>query len=115
MICDYFWVTGAHDTFLDYADLFYTTRRNDDVQECDTRLDEILLTMTKIPPIKSWKKMVVRSIDHKLRFRDFDARNERIETMAVVKSRKESRGVLKEDIRCGGTRFGNSVVTILRM
>ena len=61
------------------------------------------------------KTMVKRSMDHKLRLRDFDARNERIETMAVVKSRKESRGVLKEDIRCGGTRFCNSVVTILRM
>ena len=36
MICDYFRVTGAHDTVLDYADFFSVTRRNDDVQEFDT-------------------------------------------------------------------------------
>ena len=33
MICDYFRVTGAHDTVLDDADLFSVTLRNDDVQE----------------------------------------------------------------------------------
>ena len=32
MIYDYFRVTGAHDTVLDYADLFSITLRNDDVQ-----------------------------------------------------------------------------------
>ena len=41
--------TGAHDAVLDYADLFSITLRNDDVQEFDTRWDEILLSMTKIP------------------------------------------------------------------
>ena len=46
---DYFRVTGAHDTVLDYADLFSITLRNDKVQEFDTRWDEILLSMTKIP------------------------------------------------------------------
>ena len=50
MIYDYFRVTGAHDTVLDYADLFTNTLRNDDVQEFDTRWDEILLSMTEIPP-----------------------------------------------------------------
>ena len=49
MIYDYFRVTGAHDTVLDYADLFTITLRNDDVQEFDTRWDEILVCMTKIP------------------------------------------------------------------
>ena len=48
MIYDYFRVTGAHDTVLDYADLFSVTLRNDDVEEFDTRWDEILLSMTKI-------------------------------------------------------------------
>ena len=42
LIYDYFRVTGAHDTILDYADLFSTTLRNDDVQKFDTRWDEIL-------------------------------------------------------------------------
>ena len=50
MIYDYFWVTGAHDTVLDYADLFTIPLSNDDVQEFDTRWDEILMSMTKIPP-----------------------------------------------------------------
>ena len=36
--------------FLHYADLFTITLRNDDVQEFDTRWDEILLSMTMIPP-----------------------------------------------------------------
>ena len=49
MIYNYFRVTGAHDTVLDYADLFSITLRNDDVQDFDTRWDEILLSMTKIP------------------------------------------------------------------
>ena len=49
MIYDYFRVTSAHDTVLDYADLFSVTLRNDNVQEFDTRWDEILLSMTKIP------------------------------------------------------------------
>ena len=35
MIYDYFQITGAHDTVLDYADLFSITLRNDDVQEFD--------------------------------------------------------------------------------
>ena len=49
MIHDYVRVTGAHDTVLDYADLFSITLRDDDVQDFDTRWDEILLSITKIP------------------------------------------------------------------
>ena len=50
MIYDNFRVTGAHDTVLDYADLFSVTLRNENVQEFDTRWDEILFSMTRIPP-----------------------------------------------------------------
>ena len=46
MIYEYFRVTGVHDTVLDYADLFALTLQND-VQESDTRWDEILLSMDK--------------------------------------------------------------------
>ena len=42
MIYNYFWVTDAHDTVLDYADLLTFTLCNDDVQEFDARWDEIL-------------------------------------------------------------------------
>ena len=66
MIYDYFWVTGAHDTVLDHADLFSITLRNDDVQDFDTRWDEILLSMTKIPP-----EDVLESL-YKLRIRESD-------------------------------------------
>ena len=49
MIYDYFRVTGVHDTALDYADLFSVTLHDDNFQEFDTRWDEVLLSMTKIP------------------------------------------------------------------
>ena len=124
MIYDYCRVTGAHDTVLDYADLFSVTLRSD-VQEHDMRWDEVLLSMSKIPSddimeclyklrireseqlktvlelydmeihqkismpdSQKLKTMVQRSIDQKLRLRNFDARNERIEIGAVVKNRK---------------------------
>ena len=66
MIYDYFRVTGAHDTVLDYADLFSITLRNGDVQKFDTRRDEILLSVTKIP-----NDDVLDSL-YKLRIRESD-------------------------------------------
>ena len=130
MIYDYLRVTGAHDTILDYADLLSIALRNDDVQEFDTRWDEIILSMTKIPPhdflesvytlrtcesdqlktvlevydmeihqnismpsYQQLKTVMKRSIVQKRRSRNFDARNERIETGAVVASRMGSSGI----------------------
>ena len=49
MIYDYFSVTGAHDTVLDYADLFSVFLHDDNVQEFDSRWDEVLLSMSMIP------------------------------------------------------------------
>ena len=49
MIYDNFRVNGAHDTVLDYPDLFSVTLHDDNIQEFDTRWDEILLSMSKIP------------------------------------------------------------------
>ena len=49
MIYDYFRVTGAHDAVLVCADLFSVTLHDDNVQEFDTRWDEVLLSMSKIP------------------------------------------------------------------
>ena len=49
MIYDYFRVTGAHDTVLDYAELFSVALRDDNIQEFDTRWDEVLLSMSKNP------------------------------------------------------------------
>ena len=47
MIYDYFRVTSAHDTVLDYVGFILSVLN---VQDFDTRWDEILLSMTKIPP-----------------------------------------------------------------
>ena len=45
MIYNDFRVTGAHDTVLDYAALLTITRRNDDVQEFNTKWDDVLLSL----------------------------------------------------------------------
>ena len=42
-------MTGAHDTVLGYADLFSVILQDDNVQEFDTRWDEVLLSMSKNP------------------------------------------------------------------
>ena len=46
---EYFRVTGANDSVENFADLHTIALRNDNVQEFDTKWDEILLSMTKIP------------------------------------------------------------------
>ena len=137
MIYNHFRVTGAHDTVLDYADLCSFSLRNDDVQDFDTRWDEILLSMTKIPPVDILESlyklrihesdhtktvlelydmeihqkismpnyqrlniMVKRSIDQKLRLRNFDARHLKIDTGAVVTSRRGFSGIEREKGVC---------------
>ena len=65
-IYEYFRVTGAHDTVLDYADLLTLTLSNDDVQEFDTRWDEYLLSMSKVPTddvLESLYKLQIRESD----------------------------------------------------
>ena len=50
LIYDHFRVTGSHDSFENYTDLFtIVLLRNDDIQEFDSKWDGILLSMTKIP------------------------------------------------------------------
>ena len=49
LIYDHFRVTGSHDSVENYTDLFTIVFRNDDIQEFDSKLDGILLSMTKIP------------------------------------------------------------------
>ena len=46
LIYEYFRVTGANDSVENYADLFTIVLRNDDIQEFDSKWDEILLSMT---------------------------------------------------------------------
>ena len=49
LIYEYFRVTGANDSFENFADLITIVLRNDDIQEFDSKLDGILLSKTKIP------------------------------------------------------------------
>ena len=49
LICENFRVTGANDSVENYADLFAVVLQNDDIQEFDSKWDEILLSMTQIP------------------------------------------------------------------
>ena len=66
LIKEYFQVTGAHDTDLDYADLLTVALRNDDIQEFDSKWDGILLSMTKIPPddiLEGLYKLRIRESD----------------------------------------------------
>ena len=49
LIYDYFRVTGANDSVENYADLFTVVLRNDNVQEFDTKWDEIILSMSQFP------------------------------------------------------------------
>ena len=49
MIYEYFRVTGAHDTVLDYADLFSVHLPDDIVQEFDTSWDEVFIVYVKDP------------------------------------------------------------------
>ena len=125
MIYDHFRVTGAHDTVLDYANLFSVTLHDDNIQEFDTRWDEIPVSMSQtpsddvseslykfkiresdqlktvlemhdmenhqkmsMPSCQKLKTMVKRRKDQKLRVRNFDARHGRLESGAVIKSRK---------------------------
>ena len=39
-------VIGAHDTVLDFADLFSVTLHDKNIQEFDARWDEVLLSMS---------------------------------------------------------------------
>ena len=72
MIYDYFPVTGAHDAVLGYADLFSVTLHDDNIQEFDTRWDEVLLSMTKIPSDE------ILACLYKLRTRESDLLKKRI-------------------------------------
>ena len=49
LIYEYFRVTEANDSAENHADLCTVALRNDNVQEFDSKCDEILLSMTQIP------------------------------------------------------------------
>ena len=65
-IYEYFRVTGANDSVENYADLFTVALRNHDIQEFDSKWDEISLSMTKIPSDDILEGL------YKLRIREFE-------------------------------------------
>ena len=52
MIYEYFRVTGAHEAVLDYSDLFSITLHGDDIQNFDTRWDQVLRSKSELPDDK---------------------------------------------------------------
>ena len=67
MIYDYFRVRSPQDTVLDYADLVSVTLLNNNIQEFDTRWDEVLSSMFNIPSrdiMESLYKLRIRESDH---------------------------------------------------
>ena len=66
LIYEYFRVTGANDSVENYADLITLGLGNDDIQEFDSKCDEILLSMTQIP-----SDDILESL-YKLRMRESD-------------------------------------------
>ena len=55
LIYEYFWVTGANDSVENYADLFTVAFGSDNIQEFETKWDEIVLSMTKFHLMTSCK------------------------------------------------------------
>ena len=129
MVSDNFRVTGAHDNVLDYAALFTFSLRNDEVQDSTRDKILLSMSKIPPDVLESFYKLriresnqpkyvlelydlknssedieaqnkVKRSIDQKLRSRNFDARNERTETGAVVTNRRGQRGVERGPGEC---------------
>ena len=49
MIYECFLVTGAHEAVLDFTDLFSIALHSDDIQEIDTRWDQVLMSTSEVP------------------------------------------------------------------
>ena len=78
LIYEYFRVTGANDSVENYAEFFTIVLRNDDIQEFDSKWDEILLSMTQIPSDDILEGL------YKLRIRD----SEKLKTVLVLYNRR---------------------------
>ena len=113
---------GAHDTVLDYADLFSVTFHDDNIlQEFDTRWDEVLLSMSKIPSddiLESLYKLRIREsgqLKTALELYDMEIHQKismpNCQTLkTVVKKRKDQKLRLRNfDARHGRTETGQGM------
>ena len=76
LIYEYYRDTGANDSVENHADLFTVVFRNDDIQEFDSKWDEILSSMTQTPADD------ILEIMYKLRIRE----SEKLNTVLVLYS-----------------------------
>ena len=85
LIYEQFRVIGTDSSVETYTDLFTIALRNDDIQECDSKWDGILLSMTKIPPDDILEGL------YKLRIRESDKTQDRIGIVRPGDSSEEVR------------------------
>ena len=82
----------------DVLEILYTLRirESDQIKTVLEVYDMEVHQKISTPNYQELKTTVKRSIDQKLRLRNFDTRNERIETGAVVTSRRRLSGIERE-------------------
>ena len=83
---EYFRVTGAHEAVLDYSDLFSFTLHGDDIQDFDTRWDQVFLSSCEVPNDK-----ILESL-YKMRMPGSD----QLKTVWQCTSKKQSRSIEAE-------------------
>ena len=66
MIYEYFRVFGAHEAVLDFPDLVIITFHGDDVQDCVTRCDQVMLSTNEVR-----NDIILESL-YKMRMRESD-------------------------------------------
>ena len=84
LIYECFRVTGADDSVENYADIFTVILRSDDIQEFDSKWDEILLSMTQIPSDE-----ILESL-YKLRIRESEKRKTVLELYSMEIHQKKA-------------------------
>ena len=89
MIYDYFRVTGAHETVLDYVDLFFVTLHVN-VQEFGTRWEGSSIVMSKIPSDDVLTQNRVGIVRHGDSSVDIDAQLSKVEDDGEKKHRSET-------------------------
>ena len=104
MIYEYFRVTGANDSVENYADLLTISQVNDDIQEFDSKLDGILLSMTKIPSDDILEGL------HKLRIRE----SEKLKTVLELYDLEIHQKKLEPDYRRLKTMMKRSIEQEIR-
>ena len=88
MIYEYFRATGAHEHVLDCTDLFGATLQGDDIQDIDTRWDQVLSSTSGVP-----KYGILESL-YKMRTRESLINSEKY--YSIVRAINQSRSIKAE-------------------